>query len=216
MNIKVKLLAIAVLGVLATSALVAMNAGATSGGHFEFDTEHTVIKGQDGVNAHNLHFVKHNGTEPIGCKTTYQGTTTKGKVTQFDLAPTYLSCTTTEGGAAVTIAANGCTYRFTVAPGGTNGTMDIVCPIGKSIEIHHPNCTIVIPQQENISGLHYTTTIDSVKHAITLDMDGTIATVRYHGGICIFLGTNQTARLKGSMTIWAEDKNGNRVNMTAT
>ena len=218
MSLKLKALGLGLLALVATSAFASMNAGASTGGHFVGEVANQTIRGAETAPNHKLHFRPHAGslTERIGCDVaTYHGTAATTTETQIEITPTYEKCyTTDENKTAVVVTHNGCKYRFTVAAGGTNGTADLVCAVGKAIEIHHPNCTITVPAQNNLSGIHYTRVTESGKHAITLDVNATFKT-EYHGGICIFLGTSQNGRLEGSATVWGE-AGGERKSITAT
>jgi hypothetical protein len=217
--LKLKVLGLGLLAMMATSAFAAMNASATGGGHFVSDAEHTIIKGLDS-GTHRLHLEPDppDGSQ-TGCEVaTYEGTATSATTTQIDVTPTYEQCRTTPDGTIFPITHNGCTYRFTVSTGGTFGTAHLICPAGNAIEIHHPNCTITVSptNNQNLSGVHYTTAVGPTgKHEITLDVDVTFQTT-YHGGICIFLGTNKFGTLKGSSTVWGENTNQERVNITTT
>ncbi len=221
MSLKLKALGLGLLAIVATSAFAVVNAGASTGGHFVSDVAHTTIVGTESGN-HRLHFTPDGTNEQIGCNSaSYSGTTVNLTETQIEVTPSYSGCTTTSNGAAVTVTHNECKYRFTVAVGGTNGTADLNCPANKAIEIHHPNCTITVadedssgPVNQNLPGIHYTTTVET-KHAITLHVNVTFKT-QYHGGICIFLGTNQFGELKGSVTVKGTDTAGNQVNITTT
>jgi hypothetical protein len=216
MSMKLKVLGLGLLAVMATSAFAVMNATAETGGHFVNDAPngHATIVGVES-GEHRLHLS--GPTEGIvGCEiATYHGTTTNATETQLDITPTYKNCGTTPNtDESVKVTTNGCKYRFTVGNGGTFGTADLVgCTT--PLEIHHPNCTITVAPQNNLSSVHYTRVTESGKHAITLDVNVEFAT-QYHGGICIFLGTNQKGRLSGSVTVSGRDTENNAVNITAT
>ena len=219
MSLKLKALGLGLLAVLATSAF-AMNASATGGGHFVSESAHTNIVGTESGATHRLHLTAVGSEGLIGCSTaTYSGTATTATVSQLDITPSYAGCTTTGTATAVTVTPNGCIYRFTTEVGGTNGTAHLICPAGKSLEIHHPNCTITVPGaplNQNIPGVHYTRVTENGKHAITLDVNVSFTT-EYHGGICIFLGTHHEGKLNGSVTVIGKDKTtGNPTGITAT
>lgn len=219
MSLKLKALGLGILAIVATSAFAAMNAGASTGGHF-IAPAHTLIVGTESGN-HRLHFRPHGTEEKIGCaNASYSGTAVNTTETQIEVTPSYSGCTTTANGTVVNVTHNGCKYRFTVAVGGTNGTADLNCP-GSALEIHHPNCTITVndgtvaqPTNQNLPGIHYTT-VTETKHAITMHVNVTFHT-EYHGGVCIFLGTNQLGELVGSVTVKGTDTDGNQVDITTT
>jgi hypothetical protein len=229
MSLKLKILGMGLLAMVATSAFAVMNASAVETGHFSSGTAHTIIKGEESGTNHRLHLTGSGLEGQIGCSTaTYEGTASTAVVKSIEVTPTYSGCTTTnvDPPPHVTVTHNGCTYRFKVATGGTNGTADLVCPAGKAIEIHHPNCTITVtdehtvngvttPTNQTIPGIHYITTSEP-KHALTLGVDVEFDDT-YHGGICIFLGTsNKKGFLKGSVTVRGFDTAGNQVDITTT
>lgn len=212
MKSKMKLLGLGVLSVMAIAALAA-SASANSGGHIVSEIAHTTLVGTESEQ-HRVHITGDFGSGEIGCDTAiYHGTTLNVTHDYFELTPTYEDCSTT-GSSSVSITHNGCRYRFTIAPGGTTGTLDIAFCSG-AMEIHHPNCTITVLPQFNLSGVHYTTTTENNKHALTVHVNVKFNT-QYHGGICIFLGTPHTGEMKGSITLRGTDTEGNRVGITTT
>lgn len=217
MSLKFKALGLGLLAIMATSAFAVMNAGASTGGHFVSEIEKTTIVGTESGN-HRLHFTSHASEGEIGCESaSYHGSTSSATVTQLDITPTYANCYTTTSGTKFSVHHNGCTYRFTVATGGTNGTADLNCSGTNAIVITHPNCEITVSpnNNQNLSGIHYTRVTENGKHAITLDVAVQFQTT-YHGGICIFLGTTQVGTLKGSVTVRGENSKGEPVGITAT
>lgn len=91
----------------------------------------------------------------------------------------------------------------------------MVCPVGKNMLITHPNCTISVPPQTNVTGFTPTTTVANGKHAITLDVNIQY-TVHYESGICVFLGTKHTAAITGSTIIQGKNTLDEPVNITST
>ena len=127
----------------------------------------------------------------------------------------------TTDGTVVTVTPNDCDYTFFSHGTNTHGTISVMCPEGKAIEVHHPNCTITVGAQSPTSehmkeGATYTTTVVNGKHALTVDVTLKAITAQYHGGICIFLGTNHTAEMTGAVTLSGTDTLGNPVNITHT
>jgi hypothetical protein len=149
----------------------------------------------------------------------YAGTTTAETVSDLTLTPTYGKCHTagSEPG-TTTIAVNGCTYTFTVAKGTTNSTkqtVQLLCPAGKVIEINHPNCKVTIPAQTINSGATYATLFENSVHLLTISLSLQI-NIQFHGGICVFTGTNHTGTIHGTFTVGVRSLIGILRNITAT
>jgi hypothetical protein len=101
-------------------------------------------------------------------------------------------------------------FEFT---SGNPGTVHVKC----LITITHPNCEITVPvQTPHSGGVTYNTVTEGGKHALTLSVNVGGITGQFHGGLCIFLGTNHTFNMTGSATVWGEDKDNLRVNVTHT
>jgi hypothetical protein len=222
-TMKIKMLGLGVLAMLAVGGIGALNASAIETGHIGSSTSHTVIKGQESGTSHRIHLTGDGLEGQFGCTTaTWEGTLNAGIAKTVEVTPTYSGCTTTNTSTTVSITHNGCKYRFKVEAGGTDGTVDLSCPAGKAIEMHHPNCTITIRdrdtsgnlQNQTIPGIHYTTVIEN-RHSLTVDVNLAFAD-EYHGGVCIFLGTHHTGFLKGSVTVKGFDTEGKQVDITAT
>ena len=216
MSLKLKALGLGLLAAMAMSSVAVMNASATTTGHFSSDSpKTTTVVGSEG-GTHFTELTSHGLENGIVCdETSYHGSAATGNVPSLTIKPHYTKCHTT--GAAVdsvTVTVNGCHYLFT--PGGTK-TVHLTCPENKSIEIHHPNCTIKITPQ-TVEGVEYTTTTENGKHTITLDANTVDFDTKYEGGICIFTGTNHVGTLHGSVTVKGLDaeKLTEQVNITAT
>lgn len=221
MNTKLKALGLGLLAVLAMSAFAVVNASATVSGHFVSDTTHTIVKGTES-GTHFLNFKGESG-EPIGCThASYEGTITGETVTTVTVSPVYKECSTgRKAPHEIAVTMNGCDYTFHSAGTNKHGTVSVDCPVGKAIEIHHPNCTMTVPAQTPTAttltgGATYTTTVEEGKHALTVDITVGNIEVQYHGGICIFTGTTHKFTMEGSVTVWGTDTAGNRVNITHT
>lgn len=217
MNTKFKALSLGALAVLAIVALGSGSATATTGGHFA-SGEHALVKTVDNAQ-HSYAFNAHSGE--VQCSTfNHQGTIAGTTATSIDLVPNYVGCGT-EGGSGTAISAytyNGCVYRLTVAAkttSSTEQTIDFVCPTGKVLEFHQPNCLATMPPQTVVNAATYTPIEVNGKHALTLDLHATFET-QYHGGLCVFLGTKQFATLQGSTTLVATNAFGQPVSLTAT
>jgi hypothetical protein len=225
MSLKLKALGLSLMAAVAVSAVGVMNASATTGGHFVSDLVHTNIKGTEG-GSHRHHFSETGFAGEIGCDVaTYTATTAAATVTSLTVTPKYEKCYTTPGPWTVEndipVTVNGCTYTFTVAPGApatTEHTVHLLCPEGKKIEIHHPNCTISIHPQTPTGKITYTTATNAVtgKHEITLDTDVEFTVTRH--GLCQFIKpTTGTGRLLGSATVAGFNPNGGaQVGITST
>ena len=223
MSTKIKTLGIGVAAMLAVGAVASISASAKVTGHFAHDGNggHAILTGTEG-GTHRVKFSFDNGTH-FECEVVhYHGTAAASTVTAIDLTPTYTGCHT-EGGApgSVVIDANNCHLRLysntnasSHAPS-EHATMDYLCPVGASVVITHPNCTIRLPTQP-LKGVTYTTIVEDAKHALTVNMTVSGKTAHYESGICIFLGTTHAGATTGSFTLGAFDTAGQRVNLTAT
>jgi hypothetical protein len=211
---KAKALGLGVLVAMAVSAVATVGASAEYSGHFVTEVMSTTVTGSETA-THRSRFTVGGGT--VECtNASYKGTIQGETVIGFTIAPKYESCFT-QGTAThnVTITPNECTYTLKSTEK-VHATFLIFCG-DKPIEIHHPNCTMNIPpQEEPRSGVSYTTLLESGKHALTATFTVEKLEVEYEGGVCIFLGTNQTGSLKGSITLKGTDEAGKPVHITNT
>jgi hypothetical protein len=215
MSIKLKALGLGLLAAMAMSAVAVVNAGATTGGHFTSEMNHTTIQGIESGN-HQLHFVKEGGSEGerIGCiNDSYSGTVTAATVTEIQITPSWSTCKTTGSATHFEIHENGCSFKFTVRtnPGTEHNTVHLECPPGNAVVITHPNCTITVPAQ-TVTGVTYPS---DGAGGITLNSTVKNITTEYHGGICVFLGTSHKSEMVGSVAIHGTFNN-NKVNISAT
>lgn len=224
MSLKLKVLGLGLLAVMATSAFAVANAGATLGGHFTNDAAngHAVVTGTEITgSAHQLAFVREGGAaaDEITChNASYTGTVNALTVQSVTITPAWSNCTTgTEGtGTAFEVHEGDCVLTFTSGKTGeANHTVDVVCGKSAGFTITHPSCHITVPPQTT-RGVTYTTTVESNKHAITLNVAVKGITSYYESGICVFLGTTQKSEMKGSVTIKATNTTGEAVNITET
>jgi hypothetical protein len=218
--LKLKILGLGVLAVMATSAFAAMNASATVSGHFtnEASDGHAAVTGTENA-THFTEFISDAGSVIRCTKASYSGTVTQATVQSITITPKYDECETPgENPTPVTVTMNGCDYTF-FSNATTHGTVAIDCGPNNSIEIHHPNCTMTVPAQVPgatiTKGITYTTTVEG-KHTLTANVTVEEITTEYHGGICIFLGTNHKFKMIGSATISAENTAGQQVGITST
>jgi len=214
------------LGLLAAMAVAATGGGsatANTSGHFvsEAKEHYLVVKGISSGAIHSVNFQRTvNGEpsgEPIRCTSvTYHGTLAGSAATtsqEISLWPRYEGCSTS-GIAPHNIAIDiptGCQTNVLKFTSGVPGTVHVEC----EITFTHPNCTTRIPKQ-TLSGATYTTVTESEINALTIDLSFASTTIHYEGGVCVFLGTTQTFDLAGSLTLWGEDTEGNRVGITHT
>jgi|SRR6187549_56541 len=204
MNLKLKALGLGAFVAIATSASAAVNAGATQGGHFSFE-ELTMSVYATESTAHRLEFSSHGLEGGTICdESTYAPympfATTD---TQIIVKPTYGKCHTTgDEPGTTTIDTKSCSFSFKVAAGSTNSTEQTLTLSCSEIPltITHPNCTITILGQTAANAATYTRVTEGEKHAITVDVNAQF-NAQYHGGVCIFTGTNHTATLKGYLTL---------------
>ena len=223
MRIKLKALGLGLLAAAAVSAVTAMNAGATEGGHFTTDLTHVDLHGFNGF-GHNLHFVQHGVAGEVGCaEPTHEATMISATktVSELTVTPKYKECYTTGGGkpGSVIIDVNGCTYIFKVAKNTTDTTEQtarLECPGGAVMKITHPNCTTTIHPQNVNTGITYKKVVGPPHH-ITIDSDAQF-TITSHGLCQFILPTVGAGTLKGSVRIKAinPNKKTEELNITAT
>ena len=224
MTTRLKALCLGLLSVLAVTAFGVMSAVAEDGGHFESEVAHTTIKGTEtpATGVHTLHFRRQGTAEEIGCtEASYTGTTTNATETGITVTPSWSKCYTTPNGTEFEVHENGCHFIFTIGKSTKiDHTVHLKCPIGKKIEITHPNCNITVGEQtlggEAGNGVVYKTVTEEGKHAITLEVTVKNIVSTYHEKICIFLGTNQISEMNGSVTVRGFDTDNKPVHITAT
>lgn len=215
MSGKLKALGLALLVAMAVAATGAVSASAEVTGHIAVEIDDATLVGSENE-VHNSQFSVDGGT-PIECGSdSYEGEAGAETLAGFTLKPEYPKCKTAGSETYnIAITVNGCDYTLK-STSGTHATFWIQCPSKQAIEIHHPNCTIKFLPKSNLTGIRYTTLTEAGKHALTVDLTVENIEVEYHGGICIFLGTNHKGALKGSFTIRATDAGGNAVGITNT
>lgn len=215
MSGKSKALGLGLLATLAVSALAVTSASAEYSGHFVIEGPDANVIGTETA-THKTRFSVVGMEGSIECeKASYSGLIGAETVGGFTVVPKYEACKTTGTATAVTITVNGCRYTFKSTEK-VHATFLFLCE-EKPLEIHHPNCTITIPQQaQPSSGVSYTTLLENGKHALTATLTITNIEMQAHGGICVFLGTNQKGSLTGSITLRATNTAGNPVHLTNT
>jgi hypothetical protein len=225
MSMKLRAISLGILAAMAISAVAVMNASANGKGHFVFSGHGEnlwEVEGTEQEPAHKLELTLHGLEGGVVCDVAFYDATGKGE-TAADLTfiPTYEKCHTTGSATNIPIHVNGCTYTFTVAEktgDATEQTAHLKCPVGKTLEITHPNCTVTIHEQSVTTGLTYTTrpvAPETGPHWITLDVNIQFKVTKH--GICQILGTEGNGTLKGSATAKAY-KHGTptQINLTAT
>jgi hypothetical protein len=210
MRFKLKVLGLGLLVTLAMSAVAVMNASATSTGNFHSDAAsgNTNIVGSEiptlaHPSAHRMELAYHGLEGRTVCDiVSYNGTVTGPTTKHITIIPHYTTCKTQTQAHNVTVHVNGCSFTFTP---GHQGTVHLDCPVGKSIEITHPNCTIKITPQTigtAAKGMLYTADTDTNgKKTITLDANTVQIATKFEAGICVFTGTNHTATMHGAVTV---------------
>jgi hypothetical protein len=223
MSLKLKALGLGILATLAMSAVAVMNASATSTGNFHSDAAsgNTNIVGSEVIGTHQTELSAHGLSGGLVCdEATYSGTVTGPTTKHITIIPHYTKChTTDEPAGSTTVHMNGCSFTFTP---GHQGTVHIDCPVGKTIIITHPNCSIHITPQTigtAAKGVLYTADTDANgKKIITLDANTVQVATKYEAGICVFTGTNHTGTMHGSATVrgFNHVAGGAQVNITHT
>jgi hypothetical protein len=204
MSFKLKAIGLGLLAATMVSSLAAMNASATTGGHFVSELAHTEIVGTETA-THTGSMINHGLSGAVACGQSSATTTaTASTLTEIVGTAAVSNCITSGTSTNVSVDVNGCQGRATVAPGNpstTEQTGHLECPIGKAIEITHPNCTIKIHPQTINTGVTYTRVINANgKHEITGDTNTQFSTTRH--GLCQFIApTNGTGTLIGSAVI---------------
>lgn len=178
---KIKTLGVAVVAVLAMSAVVASAAQAS---HFTATKYPAIITGEQeekGAGIENFFEVNAGKVAKTECEIAkFKGTLAAASET-LSMAPTYEKCSTTLGTAA-TIDTEGCTYLFhagaVIAGTGEDswsGTVDIVCPAGKKIKVTAPSgaigCTIEIGSQNGLGAITYTNITTAKPEDVTVDVN---------------------------------------------
>jgi hypothetical protein len=158
---KLKTIGVALAAVMAFAAISASAASAAN--EFHSAVAHTSLSGEQvGEDV----FTTNAGT--VRCKkATYTGTNSTATSKHQVVAPAYSECTAFGGFLNATIDTNGCTYTFTVSAFPA-GSVAIVCPEGKSIEVTTFACDVKVGSQTR-PGITYTNVAGPPKH-VTVDV----------------------------------------------
>lgn len=230
MSMKLKALGLGLLAMVATSAFAAMNASATTDGHFVVGSHSAFITGEHAKNtSHELHFRSEEGAERLGCDVAqYTGTHTNDSktpttTTSLTITPKWEQCYTTNSSTKFDIHENGCDFLFTARAAGSDATVHVKCPNKQKITITHPSCDISIPEQTvggvAGNGVTYTNIQEPTYDYVTMHVKVSKITAEYHNGICVFLGTHhEKAIMEGSVTVtgFSNADHSIRTNITAT
>jgi hypothetical protein len=190
-----KVLGLALAAVFAMSAVVASAASATV--TFHSPVEPTYLTGEQ----HASNDVFNTDAGEVTCShATYVGKVAAKTTSTAEVTPSYSGCHLififTFN---VTVDHNGCTYLFHVDPalenGNAEGSVDIVCPAGKVIEVTAPGCTVTVPPQTGLRKITFTNAGTANAMDITVDVNLTAITYEEHntsGSTCASSTTHTT------------------------
>ncbi len=164
---KLKIMGLALVAVLAMSAVAA--SGAQAAGKLTSATSPVTLEGSTGIGSGEKFDAFGASVE---CETSkYHTPLTATPAERLTVEPQYGPLCTATGNLRATVTLNGCDFEIYNAivftPGHYHVTTDIVCPAGKEIEIHiygslalHNEkkalCTLKIPPQVGLEGLDVT------------------------------------------------------------
>jgi len=137
------------LALLATCALFALAASPAGAATLQAESYPATLVGEQGTE--EQHVFTFEGSNSLSCEeANFTGELTEAS-TSFTVSPEYSGCTAF--GFSATVDMNGCDYVYTIGEPieeGYEGSMDIVCPEGESIEIAAGTCGVEIESQEAI------------------------------------------------------------------
>lgn len=199
MSRQLRLLGLALLAVVATSAVGATGAQA---GIFTPAAFPATITGAAVEGPHEL--IVNIGA--MQCSPTFHAKVIE-QSSELTVAPTYgTSCTI--NGQEVHVDNNGCDFLMhagnTLGEDAVGGFMDIVCPQGSAMDFEitsNPICHLTIPGQKGLSSLTYT----NRTAAKDVDVDFNLEGITYHlGNNCAGAGTYANGIYEGTSTLKAE------------
>lgn len=189
MTCKLKVLGLALVAVLAMSAVTASAASAESKKFTAAKYPTTLTASQ--TNKHVFEI----GEFKVTCSVAKGSGELTAASETATLAPTYEKCESL--GFAAEVKTNGCDYRLHAPPvGSEEGSVDVVCPEGKKIEISVATCTISIAAQVELKHVYIANTatdidihetLTSVHATVVKDSflcpleNSTVATAKYTG-----------------------------------
>jgi trypsin len=136
---------------------------------FRAEAAPTVLTGKQHLGATVLPF----DAGFVSCaETTYTGEMTEAETIEVSLTPNYAGCEF--AGLKATVDVNGCQYKLTpFAKEGVNfeGSVDVVCPEGKKIEVTGSGCTITIGPQLERRTVTFTNVGAGATREITVDFN---------------------------------------------
>lgn len=207
-----KVLGLAVVAVLAMSAVVAASASAA----FNAENEGTTLLSGSQTNTHE--FTVNTGT--VTCTTaTFAGSQSGKTSSTLSITPTYEGCTNSLLG-SMSVNMNGCTYLFhTEATTGEpiNGKVDVVCSGTNEIEVKRTSgvqvCTVKVPAQTGLGAVKYTNKSGSV------EVEAEVTGLHYSqsGALCLGgTGSFTNGTYKGKVLESGKTTEGTAVNISVT
>jgi hypothetical protein len=187
------------LALAALLAVTAVAAQAAPAAQFHSEAEPTTVE-VSSTSAHTFEFTP--GLK-FSCElSTFKGTIAK-TAENLTLIPTYSSCTMFVGGSklAPTVNFNGCDYRLSAG-----GTMNVECPLGKSIELAAAGCTVKIPAQLALKPVTYKNT-ETFFH-VTWGLSNVSFS---HSGFLCGTGSGTTGTYTGSSKAVGKNSGGTQV-----
>jgi Trypsin len=103
-------------------------------------------------------------------KATYSGELTETQEVEVTLTPSYSECKAF--GLSATVDVNSCQYTFTTAAkeeANYEGSVDLICPEGKRLEITAVGCRITVEPQADLETITYTNNGSGSTREITID-----------------------------------------------
>jgi hypothetical protein len=177
--------------------------GTQTGGELENSTRVTIFGSPDTITCVGATYIGHK------VATTPHGLIPNG-ATETTITPIYGNCHDNTGN-VITVTMNGCDYVFRDATttGGVAGTYgittDIVCPVGKEIEMSGGPCLVKIGAQTGLIGFHLTNTAAGPND---VDLAGT---VNRKATVC---GISSTATWHIDVTIRGYNSEGSQTGIT--
>jgi len=201
-----KTMGIALIAVLAMSAVATSAASANPLFHTEFAGT-TLTGGQTGIVANVLK----TDLGEMKCKVVqFGGSQAAQTTTTMTLNPKYEECKI--GGSNATVTLNGCAYTFHLEEQAepVEARMGIECPFaGGKIEIHVGECTITVPAQEPRKTVTFTNEGEGTTRSVVADLN--VSGIHYieHGAGCASeTVTTENGTYTGVITVKGEDSEG--------
>jgi hypothetical protein len=171
MKRKIRALSVAAFAILALGALSASSASATPA-QFHSSLEHTELVGELDKEFGEDTFTVNAGT--VRCAAAkYTGTNAVKTTTTVTVTPEYSECRAF-GFVNATIDHEGCNYLFhaeSTTGADPEGSVDIECPVGKSITVTAFNCWVTVGAQTGLKTVTFTNKGVSPTRHITVDVN---------------------------------------------